>query len=263
MDARTPSGRLARGIHFEFAAYHPDLVGARWSEAFQNRLRRGLPPLGGDYFGYVRRGRQPHPLFHDRTILNPEDGPERYGPDAEGGTGEILAGLYRRWLADRSFYALAKDLNMRMVRTPGGREWRQDEIAWMLDQGFGAGKISVHDPACECGRATRCNRRALFPGAHRAVIDGETWKAYTAARQTMKRLPRKSRTSLHSLSGLIVCGMCGRSWRTGGCCGRNCGGRRGRSIGSPGPKNTRRPESGIPDPGAGDGASRHGLQDCR
>ncbi|MEV4899460.1 recombinase family protein [Nonomuraea sp. NPDC055795] len=35
VDARTPSGRLARGIHFEFAAYYSDLVGARWSEAFR------------------------------------------------------------------------------------------------------------------------------------------------------------------------------------------------------------------------------------
>jgi DNA invertase Pin-like site-specific DNA recombinase len=69
VDARTPSGRLARGIHFEFAAYYSDVVGARWAEAFQNRLKRGRPPLGGDYFGYVRRGRQPHPLFHDRTLL--------------------------------------------------------------------------------------------------------------------------------------------------------------------------------------------------
>ncbi|MET8869422.1 recombinase family protein [Nonomuraea sp. NPDC004580] len=29
LDARTPSGRLARGIHFEFAAYYSDFVGAR------------------------------------------------------------------------------------------------------------------------------------------------------------------------------------------------------------------------------------------
>ncbi|MDF5756547.1 recombinase family protein [Spongiactinospora sp. TRM90649] len=209
VDARTPAGRLARGIHFEFAAYYSDLVGQRWSEAFQNRLKRGLPPLGGDYFGYVRRGRQPHPLFHDRTLLNPADGPERYEPDVEGGTGGALADMYAIWLTERNFYGLAKSLNMQGIRKTTGREWHADEVAEVLDHGFGAGKISVHDPDCECGRPSRCGHRVLFPGTQRPVIGMATWEAYVDARQEMQRLPRKSRTSRHSLSGLIVHGPCG------------------------------------------------------
>ncbi|PZG33835.1 hypothetical protein C1I98_28375 [Spongiactinospora gelatinilytica] len=209
VDARTPAGRLARGIHFEFAAYYSDLVGQRWSEAFQNRLKRGLPPLGGDYFGYVRRGRQPHPLFHNRTMLDPADGPERYEPDVDGGTARVLNEMYAFWLAERNFYALTQNLNARGIRKTTGRQWNTDEVAEALDHGFGAGKISVHDPGCECGCPSHCRRKMLFPGTQKPVIDSETWDAYVDARQAMQRLPRKSRTSRHSLSGFVVHGPCG------------------------------------------------------
>ncbi|MEU8268006.1 recombinase family protein [Sphaerisporangium sp. NPDC049002] len=47
VDARTSSGRLARGIHFEFAAYYSDLVGEAWGDAYRNRVARGLPPFWG------------------------------------------------------------------------------------------------------------------------------------------------------------------------------------------------------------------------
>ncbi|MER6505939.1 recombinase family protein [Nonomuraea sp. NPDC001636] len=209
VDARTPSGRLARGIHFEFAAYYSDLVGARWGEAFQNRLKRGLPPLGGQYFGYVRRGRQPHPLFHDRTLLNPADGPERYEPDVATGLAGVLADGYAWWLKERSFYKGAVRLNRQGIRTPGGSEWGESEFGWMLDRGFGAGLISVHDPECRCRKPSACRRRVLFPGAHEPVISAETWQAYSEARQEMKAQPRKARQPLHEFSGFIDCGHCG------------------------------------------------------
>ncbi|WP_433444652.1 recombinase family protein [Nonomuraea sp. CA-141351] len=228
VDARTPSGRLARGIHFEFAAYYSDLVGARWGEAFQNRLKRGLPPLGGNYFGYMRRGRQPHPLFHDRTLPNPADGPERYEPDIATGMAQVLADSYEWWLKERSFYKGAVRLNCQGIRTPGGAEWGESEFGWMLDRGFGAGFISVHDPECRCGKASACRQRVLFPGAHQPVITQETWEAYGEARQEMKAQPRKDRTPLHPFSGFITCGHCGGGMHMttkGGLPGYLCGAR--------------------------------------
>ncbi|MFG2076876.1 recombinase family protein [Nonomuraea maritima] len=228
VDARTPSGRLARGIHFEFAAYYSDLVGARWGEAFQNRLKRGLPPLGGNYFGYVRRGRQRHPLFHDRTLPDPSDGPERYEPDVASGMAQVLSDSYQRWLQERSFYKGALLLNRQGIRTPGGSEWGESEFGWMLDRGFGAGYISVHDPECRCSKASACRRRVMFPGAHAPVISPETWAAYQEARLEMKAQPRKDRTPLHPFSGFLCCGHCsgGMHMTTkGGLPGYLCGSR--------------------------------------
>jgi site-specific DNA recombinase len=209
VDARTPSGRLARGIHFEFAAYYSDVIGARWAEAFQNRLKRGLPPLGGDYFGYVRRGRQPHPLFRDRTLLDPADGPERYEPDIAGGTGAILADQYHRWLQEGSFYKLARKLNERGIGTLGGAEWGESEVAWMLDRGFGAGLISVHNPDCRCGNPSSCRARVVLPGAHEPVISTQTWDSYVQTRQDMQTSRRRrSLDPTHPFHGFIICGHC-------------------------------------------------------
>ncbi|MEW9550652.1 recombinase family protein [Nonomuraea sp. NPDC050783] len=81
VDASTAVGKLTRGMLFELAAFESDRAGEQWGEAFQNRLARGLPPLGAAQFGYIRRGRSRHPLYHDRTLAAPEDGPERYEPD--------------------------------------------------------------------------------------------------------------------------------------------------------------------------------------
>ncbi|MGP3965700.1 recombinase family protein [Nonomuraea sp. 3N208] len=209
VDARTAVGKLTRGMLMELAAFESDRAGEQWAEAFQNRLARGLPPLGGDYFGYVRRGRQPHPLYHDRTIANPADGPERYEPDVENGTAEILAECYQRWLEIRSHYKLAQWLNRRGIRTAGGAEWGESELAWMLDRGFGAGFISVHDPSCRCGKAPSCRKRVLHPGAHQPVISRETWDAYMAARKEGAQDRRRQRRNApHIFSGFIICGHC-------------------------------------------------------
>jgi hypothetical protein len=78
----------------------------------------------------------------------------------------------------------------------------------MLDRGFGAGWLSVHDPECRCGRASACRTRVLYPGAHEPVIGHEVWQEYLEARQAVNALPRRARTPVHPLSGLLVCGHC-------------------------------------------------------
>ncbi|MEU5863464.1 hypothetical protein ABZ815_20005 [Nonomuraea sp. NPDC047529] len=92
VDASTAVGKLTRGMLMELAAFESDRSGEQWAEAYHNRLARGLPPFGAQYFGYVRRGRQPHPLDPKRTLRNPADGEERYVPDIGSGAAEALAG---------------------------------------------------------------------------------------------------------------------------------------------------------------------------
>lgn len=211
VDATTAVGKLTRGVLFELAAFESDRSGEQWAEAFQNRLARGLPPLGGDYFGYVRRGRSRHPLYHDRTIANPDDGKERYEPDHASGTAGVLAKLYDWWIAERNFKVLARWLNDHGYFTPGGARWNATEVRRMMDRGFGAGLICVHNPDCRCGKASRCWNKAYYPGAHEPVISKETWEAYRRYRKITRDMPVRARRAAYPFSKWLRCGYSGHT----------------------------------------------------
>ncbi len=228
IDARTAVGKLTRGVLFELAAFESDRAGEQWGEAFQNRLARGLPPLGAAQFGYIRRGRVRHPLHHDRTLAAPEDGPERYEPDHASGMAGMLAEAYDRWIADRNFSQVADWLNARGARTTTGGQHRPSELAKVMDRGFAAGLIAVHHRDCRCGKPSPCLNKEYHPGAHEAVISMETWETYKKLRKITSALPPRARRAVYPMSKLCTCGYCtntmyplkvNRSGRLGWVCG--------------------------------------------
>ncbi|GGO62935.1 recombinase family protein [Nonomuraea cavernae] len=208
IDARTAVGKLTRGVLFELAAFESDRAGEQWGEAFQNRLARGLPPLGAAQFGYIRRGRARHPLYHDRTLAAPEDGPERYEPDHASGFAGILADSYDRWIADRNFSRLADWANARGARTTTGGKWKPGEMTRMMDRGFAAGLICVHHRDCRCSKPSSCRTKEYHPGAHDAVINMETWETYKRLRKITSALPPRARRAVYPMSKLCKCGYC-------------------------------------------------------
>ncbi|MEV4748963.1 recombinase family protein [Streptosporangium sp. NPDC049248] len=208
VDARTAVGKLTRGMLFELAAFESDRSGEQWAEAFQNRLARGLPPLGNAQFGYIRRGRVRHPLHHDRTIAAPEDGRERYEPDHASGIAGILAKCYDRWIADRNFSSLADWVNARGARTTTGTKWQAGELRRMMDRGFAAGLICVHHRDCRCNKASSCLNKEYHPGAHEPVITMETWETYRKYRKITSSLPPRARRAVYPCSKLLNCGYC-------------------------------------------------------
>ncbi|QFY09562.1 hypothetical protein GBF35_25530 [Nonomuraea phyllanthi] len=208
VDARTAVGKLTRGVLFELAAFESDRAGEQWGEAFQNRLARGLPPLGNAQFGYIRRGRVRHPLYHDRTLAAPEDGPERYEPDHASGMAGILADAYDRWIADRNFSTLADWVNARGARTTTGGKFRPPELLRVMDRGFAAGLICVHHRDCRCAKPSTCRNKEYHPGAHEPVISKETWETYRRLRKITSELPPRARRAVYPLSKLLKCGYC-------------------------------------------------------
>lgn len=207
LDARTASGKLARGVLLEFAAHYSDAIGERWAEAHTNRRNRGLPPLGRNRFGYQRRGRQPDPLRPRRTLRNPDDGNERYEPDPQ--TGPVLAEGYRRYIAGTGGRELAGWLNISGWYGTRGKPWSATTILRYLDSGFGAGLLHVHDPECVCVQPGSCDRRVYLRGAHDPVISAEEWQAYGRRRARIGRTAPRARVSPYPLSGRIWCGHCG------------------------------------------------------
>ena len=198
----TPSGRLQRGMMGEFNAYQAELIGESWREAHERRVRRGLPPTGGHRFGYRQEQHAP-------TCAPGCERPKAHGayaPDPE--TGPLLAELYRLFLAGWGFARLATWLTDKAA-TPTGKPWSRPGVSSMLDSGFGAGLLAHSEVVGGTRRAPMPWLRRYSPGAHEAVIDDPTWRAYVSQREVRHGGRERGPTSPYLLSGLVRCGDCG------------------------------------------------------
>lgn len=183
MDTTTASGRFARGMMAEFAAYESELKGEVWKEIHTRRRKIGIPAQGGQRFGYD------HEPGSNTYTINPETGP-------------VLAEMYRRYIAGAGALSIAKWLNDAGVANRIGRPWRADVVRRLLDSGFGAGLVTY-------GKAAKkVKTRQWMPGNHPAVITDDEWRAYQLAR-TVKRTVGVNSDAKYMLTGFIRCDDCG------------------------------------------------------
>jgi site-specific DNA recombinase len=206
VDASTATGKFQRGVLLEVAAYESDRAGEIWAETYGWRVREGLPPFGRPRFGYRLEGRvrdedDPHRTRHVRGTA------ERYVPALAAGS-EALASAYRAYIGGSGFHVIAGQLNAAGWQTAYGGRWRAQGVMDVLDSGFGAGLLRLHDPACRCKRKTSCPRRAWVRGAHEPVIDAGEWEAYRRRREEVTALPPRSREARYPVTGLVRCGHC-------------------------------------------------------
>ncbi|MCU1412130.1 MAG: hypothetical protein JWR04_2837 [Rhodoglobus sp.] len=185
LDTTTSTGRLARGMLTEFAAFESERIGDVWKESHSRRIRNGLPANGKPRFGYTYN--------RDRGFL----------PDPV--TGLVLSNLYKRYISGVSVYALVRELNAGTIRPVRGYGvsidglWSDRTLRRVLDSGFGAGLIRV------AGQTV--------PGAHPPLITTDEWQAYLEARGR-RRVLRRTERSEYVLSGLIRC-SCGSTMTAG------------------------------------------------
>jgi DNA invertase Pin-like site-specific DNA recombinase len=205
IDTSTATGKFSRALLLEFAAFESDRAGEIWAEVYDYRVRKGLPTHGRPRFGYRQAGRVPDEKNPKRTRHVKGDD-ERYEPDPD--TGDVLAGMYRDYISGTGFTTIARRLTEDGWRTSYGNPWRADAVRDVLDSGFGAGFLLLHDPACRCTRKTRCRRKIHVRGAHDPVITGEEWLAYQDRRNATRELPPRARVPVFPVSGMVRCGHC-------------------------------------------------------
>jgi site-specific DNA recombinase len=185
MDTTTSSGRFARGMLAELAAFESERIGEQWKETHERRVRQGLPANGKPRFGYQ----------YDKAT--------GFTPDPV--TGPVLREMYERYLSGQSVYALVKFLNDGPTRPVTGYGvskdglWSARTIRRILDQGFGAGYITRHGERVQ--------------GSHPAVITPAQWDEYLSRRET-RRVNRRIERSPYLFSGLIRC-SCGSPMNAG------------------------------------------------
>lgn len=173
IDTATASGRFARGVMTEYAAFQSEQIGEQWAEVRARRFNLGLPPTGSVPWGWVSR----------KTHI--EQDPDR---------APYVVEMYRLYLDGRGFTYIAGWLNRAGATTINGRDWIPATVRKILDSPIHAGFVEY--------------RGEVRAGAHDGLISEADWIRYRRMRDD-RTVPMKPRVSKHLLSSLIVC-HCGR-----------------------------------------------------
>lgn len=207
-DAETAIGKYTRTNAFALAEMQSDIIGDNWKAVLASRVARQLPGTGGPRFGYVRRGRVRREDDPKRFRSDPSDGPERYEKDPASSV--VLAEAYHRYISGDGRSVMLRWLNGTGVTTVRGGRFGWRALFMILDSGFAAGLLRVHDPDCRCGGSLNtCRNEAFAPGAHPPVITVTTWEAYRRRRQAMRKEGPRLHEPVYPLAGLVRCGTCG------------------------------------------------------
>lgn len=185
IDTATASGRFARGVMTEYAAFQSEQIGEQWEEVRQRRLSLGLPASGRLPFGW-----------------NWVDGAVE--PNAD--QAPYVVAMYSRYLAGHGAAEIANWLNQEGVPAPNGGGWRRTRPFTVMDSPIHAGLIPY--------------RGKTYPGAHGGIVDQATWDAYRAERERRTTRGEKPRKAEYILSMLVRCScgarMTGKGAITGG-----------------------------------------------
>lgn len=194
VDTSTSTGRFTRGMLAELQSFEAERIGEQWRETHAHRRAAGLPHDGSPRLGYTyARG-------------------GGYSPDPA--VAPVVADLYARYTAGSGYRPLRDHLDALAITQPRtGRAWTSRGVALYLQSGFAAGLLSVHDPACSCGRPAGCVRRVHVPAAHQPIITAGAWAEYQHVRAARAGTSPRRLGSPHVLSGLVRCAGCGYALR--------------------------------------------------
>lgn len=170
LDTATASGRFARGVMTEYAAFQSEQIGEQWEEVRQRRLGLGLPASGRLPYGWRWK--------NGGVEANPDQAP-------------FVVEMYRRYLAGDGAAAIAQWLNATGVPGPNGAPWTRVRPLTVLDSPIHAGLIPY--------------RGKIYQGAHTPIIDRGTWDTYQAEREGRRATGAKPRSYEHLLSSLVYC----------------------------------------------------------
>ena len=187
VDTSTASGRLARGMLAEIAAWESERIGEQWKEAHERRRRAGLPHHGRPRLGYT----------YDRAT----------GYSIDPDTAPLVVELHRRHIAGEGLYKVAEWL------TSVGIPITHRGVSYYLRSGFAAGLLRRHDPACGCNDPANCSASAYTRGAHEPIIDETTWRRLQAEMNRRSTGPRRLTSAASPMSGLVRCASCGYGMR--------------------------------------------------
>jgi DNA invertase Pin-like site-specific DNA recombinase len=190
-DPNTTMGKFTRDQMLMIAELVSNQISDGWKETHAKRRRDGLPHTAAPRFGYVyTRG--------TGYAVDPQLKP-------------VLVDVYRRFAAGESMKSLTDWLNSSGILTGKGNRWAPTSLGRMLDTGFAAGLIRerTNPPKARNNKQTIKQFDIWRRGAHEPMIPIELWERYKARRLHNAAKPRRLIGATHTLSGMLVCGLCG------------------------------------------------------
>ncbi|MHA3724364.1 recombinase family protein [Leucobacter sp. HY1910] len=169
IDTATASGRFARGVMTEYAAFQSEQIGEQWAEAHRRRFNLGLPPSGPIPWGWTSH--------KSHITVDPE-------------RAEVIRGMYRLYFEGRGFAYIASWLNSQSYAAPRGGKWGSVSVKGCMDSHIHAGKVEY--------------RGEIRDGAHEGIISELEHARYLKLRGA-RHIPKKPRSSVYLLSTLVKC----------------------------------------------------------
>lgn len=188
-DTSTSSGRFARGILAELAAFESERIGETWRETHERRIRAGLPHSGRKRFGY-------------------DNDKNRFWPNST--EAPIVKEMFSRFLSGSTY----RELMLWLEPMQLGTMTTHKSISDYMDSGFAAGWITHHNLDCPLSHrdgAKNCKNKVRSEGAQERIVDRETYDAYLTERNARRTVPPRLKPPGTTFSGVVYCTACG--WR--------------------------------------------------
>ncbi len=203
LDLSTDAGRLNARILAAVARNEIERKSARQRAAFEQAAKAGKPTGGRRAFGYLADG------MH----LDPTEEP-------------TVAEMFQRFARGDSLGEITRDLNRRGILTPRGHKWITGSVKQVLSNPRYAGLRGIRRARLdERGRRTETDngnpRRDQWydivgPAVWPAAVPEETWRTCEQRlRDPARAVHYSGSTQQYLLSGLAVCGVCGRKLKSG------------------------------------------------
>jgi site-specific DNA recombinase len=203
LDLSTDAGRLNARILTAVAKAEVERKSARQRAAFEQAVQAGEPTGGRRAFGYSSDGRH----------LEPTEAP-------------IAAEMFRRFAGGDSLGEIMRYLNGREILTPRGNKWTTGAVKTVLRNPRYAALRGIRRVKLdERGRtsntpAGHLRRDHWYETAGAAkwpsIVSQEQWKACERRlRDPARAAHYTGSTQQYLLSGLAVCGICGRKLKSG------------------------------------------------
>ena len=174
----TSAGRFTLNLLASFAEFERAMISERTRDKMSATRRKGMRCGGPVPFGYS---------VVDKKLVIDE-------PEAAR-----VREIFAYFLDRRSIMSTVEELNRRGWQTKTGKPWDTSAVRRLLRSAVYSGQVEYQGE--------------LYPGAHQAIVEPETWSAACdALRDSIERHRSQSATPA-LLGGLLRCGVCGKRMR--------------------------------------------------
>jgi len=219
IDTEGPAGRFLANILGSLAQFEREIIAKRVTESMHYRALQGKWNGGPVPYGYTTQGRLQSDLKvqgksnQDAASIASEiaEEPKKLYPDES--EADIVKKVFNIYVETRSIRETTRRLNAEGLKTRNDANWSTTTVSRILKNPLYVGKIQYgkRKTNLDNGKIEKADKDNLkvAEGVHEGIISQSLFETVQEILTNTSQKPRnQSRTYL--LSGLLICGKCGR-----------------------------------------------------